>query len=210
MTLIRSFVCAAAGLALVMSACGGDDAGPDPGDVTPEVSATPGTRSVTPFPQPMVAGNRIESPAKGYAANLPEGWNVRPNHIQTFDASVDAFFEPLKPGAGFQPNIAVTCLVVRPDSAEEWQTSIKTNTARQGLNENIQESTRQVAGMQATVLSYINVSQAATAALRLDKQDFLFRGPICDYTITTTALEGQRAEYQPQFDAFVDSFQLVP
>lgn len=99
---------------------------------------------------------------------------------------------------------------------------MKTNTVRQGLNKDIQVSQRQISGITAEVLTYRFESQQAQqqptatsgtpipAAPFLDKTDYLFSNDHCDWTITTITQAGDRAKYQPVFDAFLDSFVLTP
>jgi hypothetical protein len=195
--------------ALIVAACGGGGSSKS----TPTKASAPTSASsggnVTPFPTPLLNGNQINS-KKGYTATLPEGWKVRANLVQTADASVDAFFEPLQEGARVQANISVNCVVIKaPDPAKRTE-ALKTNTARQGLNKDIQESQRKISGVDASVLTYRFVSQQDSQSPQLDKQDIIFSNNKCDWMITTTTLAGDRAKYQATFDAFLDSFKLVP
>jgi hypothetical protein len=204
---------------IAAAACGGGD-GDTPKTFTPIVP-TASNGNVTPFPTPLLNGDVITS-KKGYTATLPEGWHVRANLVQTADASVDAFFEPLPdPSAQVQANISVNCVVIKDPNPLQRIEALKTNTARQGLNKEIVVSQRQISGVTAEVLSYRFESQQGQQAQVdpngtpapqtpfLDKSDYLFSDKNCDWTITTTTLAGERAKYQPVFDAFHDSFKLT-
>lgn len=199
-------LCAAA---LVASACGDDGGGSATYTVVPPSLAAAG--NVTPFPTPLLEGNKVSSSPKGYSATLPDGWTMRANLVQTRDASVDAFFEPLAPGAKAQANISVNCVVVKAREPQEWTDSIKTNTVRQQLNKDIQTSQRMISGINATVITYTNTTQQTNQQnLRLDKQDIVFSNDKCDWMITTLTLAGDREKYQPLFDIFLNSFKLLP
>lgn len=200
---------AAIGVLALAAACGGGD-GSDGGTATPLVTATLDPAAIaTAFPTAVVTGNNAVSEKKGYSATFPEGWRPRFNFINTIDSTVDAYFEPMAPDAAVQASIAVTCVLERLSSPEERIELQKTATARVGLNKDIVVTERQISGITATVLTYINTSQQG-AQPELGKQDVLFSGDICDYTVTTTAAAGERAQYQAEFDAFLDSFTLLP
>lgn len=168
------------------------------------------TGAVTPFPTPQLTGNTIVSPSKGYSATFPQGWNFHANLVQTADASVDAIFQPLVPGAKVQPNIAANCIVVRGNVSEQERIDFqKTNTIQQGLNKDIQVSQTTIAGRNATVLSYRFESQTAGTP-QLDKSDILFDTPKCAWVITTTAPAGERDKSKADFDIFLNSFKILP
>ena len=63
-----------------------------------------------------------------------------------------------------------------------------------------------MAGIDATVLTYAFQSQNEQGTPPLDKQDVLFSAGKCDWILTMTVPTGQRAQYQPIFDAFLESF----
>ena len=195
--------------AFIVSACGGGSSKSTPTRLAP-TAVTGSGGNVTPFPTPLLNGNQLSSPTKGYSATLPDGWKVRANLVQTADASVDAFFEPLKEGAKVQANIAVNCVVIKASDPAQRVEALKTNTVRQGLNKDIQESQRKISGIDAAVLTYRFVSQQDSQSPELDKSDLFFSNGKCDWTITTTTLAGERAKYQATFDAFLDSFKLTP
>lgn len=209
MRLGRSIVIIAAlvGLGTGQAACGGSSAKiptPTAFSVTTRVSG-----DVTPFPTPQVIGSTITSPTKGYSASFPDGWKFHANLVQTADASIDAIFEPLAPGANVQASISANCIVERGGQSEDERVAFqKTNTLRQGLNKDITVSQMKFAGMDATVLSYRFVSQTAGTP-ELDKQDILFASPKCAWIVTTTAPAGQRDKYQANFAIFLNSFKLL-
>lgn len=193
----------------VATACddGGGTSVPTPGITA---LATRVAANVTPFPTPAITDGKIDSSgSKGYTASFPEGWRVRANLIQTSDASSDVIFEPLTAGATVQANISINCVVSKSTSPEEFITFEATKTARIGLNKNIVTSTRQVAGIEATVLTYSFASQSQQNTPPLDKQDIFFSSSRCDWILTTTVPAGQREQYQERFDAFLNSFKLT-
>jgi hypothetical protein len=194
--------------AVMAAACGGDD--DNGGDPTPATTGTvTGSQVPTPFPTPMVTGTEAVSESKGYAATFPEGWRPRFNLVQTADASADVYFEPLKEGANVQANIAVTCLLGVEGEQDERAAAEQTAVARLGLNENITVGTIDIAGREATTINYTTTSQQNPDQPQLDKTDIIFNADTCDFTITTITLAGERDQYQPLFDAFVDSFRLL-
>jgi hypothetical protein len=195
---------------LALSAACGDDGGGAKGTPTvagPATSPAGTNGDVTPFPTPLVSGNQITSPNKGYSATMPANWKFRPNLIQTADASADVLFEPLIPGAQMQANISLNCVVIKAASEDSRVQFQKTLTARQGLNKDIVVSARKISGIDATVLSYRNESQQ-DKTLVLDKQDILFTSPKCDWILTTTTLVGERDKYTATFEAFINSFKV--
>jgi hypothetical protein len=193
-------------LSLAAAGCGDDD---DNGSGTPGADSTaPTSVNITPFPTGMVTNGQIASESKGYSATIPADWRPRFNQIQTVDGSADAFFEPLAPDAVVQANIAVTCLTDRRFSTEDRINAAKTTTSRLGLNTDIEASERQVDGVTATVLTYSQTSQQNPDQPTLAKQDIMFAGEKCEYTITTVSEIEDRAKYQATFDAFVDSFKF--
>jgi hypothetical protein len=197
-------------LAALVAACSDEDKRslPTPGVTT--IGQASVTTAVTPFPTPRVTSNQVDSTgSKGYSATFPEGWNFYPNRIQTRDASADVIFEPLKAGANAQASISITCIVAKQEDSSIHITFEATKVARIGTNSNIVESQRQVTGTTATVLTYRFESPNEANIPPLDKQDVLFSAGNCDWIITTTAPGDQRPQYQSQFDAFLDSFQVV-
>lgn len=202
---------AAIGVLALAAACGGGN-GDDENTATPQPSATIDPAAIlTPFPTAIVTGSNVVAETKGYSATMPDGWRPRFNFINTIDSSVDAYFEPMAPDAAVQASIAVTCVLERPVPPDERIELQKTAVARVGLNKDIVVSERQISGMTATVLTYINTSQSREGTQpELGKQDVLFSGEICDYTVTTTAAAGERDQYAAQFETFLSSFQLLP
>jgi len=172
---------------------------------TAEASATPQARA-TPFPTPQINGSQIDS-EKGYAATFPEGWRVRPNFVNTSDATTDAFFEPA-PQAGVQASIAVLCVLNKAPDASTYLAGVQTTTARLPQNSNIQVSERTVSGVKATIETYGFESKQDPSSPKLDKQDVIFSSSKCDWTITLTTPAGQRDKYAAAFNGFLDSFKL--
>jgi hypothetical protein len=197
-------------IAVAAAACGGGGDSNKTPTAGPTVASTPGT-SLTPFATPQVSGTHIDS-LKGYSADFPAGWHVRANFINTADATVDAFFEPLDPAPApgvspVQASITVTCvLVVAP--AADFAAGRATMTAQLAQNQGIQMSKVTIAGIAADVISYRNQSAQNPDQPAVDKQDILFTGGKCNWTVTTTTRAGDRPKYQPLFDAFVASFKL--
>ena len=208
---VTAIIVACAALGFAQAGCGGGDGGAEP---TPGVTTiglqTQVSALVTPFPTPVVNGSTVDSSAsKGYTATFPAGWNFYPNRIQTRDASADVAFEPLTVGATAQASIVVNCITVKSDSPEEHVRFEATKIAQIGTNTGTQISQRQVSGMEATVVSYRFQSANEANIPVLDKQDILFTTDTCDWIITTTVPEGRRAEFESQFNAFLDSFRLT-
>jgi hypothetical protein len=202
--------CVALGIAA--AACSGDDGGTDTVPTPGITSIAQGTAQslVTPFPTPLVSGGQIDSSAgKGYTATVPDGWSVRANLIQAADASTDVFFEPLAVGANVQASIAITCIVRQAPSEAEHQAFQATTVARIGVNSNIAEGERQVAGRTAKVVTYHFKSQNEDNTPELDKEDYFFSAGDCDWKLTTSVPAGRMAEYRERFDAFLDSFQVT-
>ena len=211
MSFTRWMVLIGASVALLGAAACNDDGGGvavvTPGITT--IARTGVTANVTPFPTPAITGNQIDSSAsKGYSATFPQGWNVRVNLIQTADASADVMFEPLTAGATVQANISVNCIVFKQASAADHISFEATKTSRIGLNKNIVVTQRQVAGVDATALTYQFESQNEQGTPPLDKQDVLFSAGKCDWILTMTTPSGQGTQYQPIFDAFLESFKV--
>ncbi len=208
-------IAALAAAATVGGACNGGDSAKSPTaggtPATIVTGSTPGgvSANVTPFATPQITGDQIVSTGKGYSATMPTGWHFKPNQIQTLDASLDAIFEPLLPGANVQANIAINCIVIKVATVPERIQNVKTTTAREGVNKNIQVSQSKVSGIDATVLTY-DFRSPTQSTPPLDKQEFFFSNNKCDWTISTTTAAGDRPKYQAQFDAFVASFKLLP
>jgi len=193
---------------IAAAACGGG--GDDDSNATPAATGAATSAEVpTAVPTPRLNGNEIMSDAKGYSATLPDGWVPKFNLIATTNGSADVYFEPQRPGAAVQANIAVTCIVGDTQPIDERAVGEQTAVARLGLNENISVDTVRIADKDATAIHYVNTSQQNPNQPHLDKVDILFDGKSCAYKVTTTTEEGERAQYQPIFDAFIQSFRLL-
>ena len=192
------------------AACGGDDKG-GATTTTPvaETSASPQARR-TPFATPQINGNQLDS-AKGYTVTYPAGWKVRANFLNTADATVDAFFEPLEGPAvagQVQANISVMCVLDKAPDSKQYAPAVQTLTARLPNNSSFEISERKISGTTAVVQAYHTESKTDPAQPKLDQRDYLFTNDKCDWRITTTAPAGQLDKYKPAFDGFLDSFKL--
>lgn len=191
-------------------ACGGDDDNGDGDNGSPTGVAETPLADITPFPTPNISGTRVTSPAKGYAADIPAGWNPRINLIQTVDASADVFLEPLAPGANAQPNIVVNCVVVKFDGTEAERAASELAIIKAfPLHKDVVESTTNIAGKTAATASYTVSSQANPDQPLVRKSDIFFTGEKCDYEISLTAPAELVDQYGDEFSAFVQSFQLT-
>lgn len=194
----------------VGAACGGDDKG-GATTTTPggEASASAQARR-TPFATPQINGNQLDS-AKGYSVTYPAGWKVRANFLNTADATVDAFFEPLEGPAvagQVQANIAIMCVLDKAPDSKQYAAAVQTMTARLPNNSSFEVSQRQISGTTATVQTYHTESKTDPTQPKLDQRDYLFSSDKCDWRITTTAPAGQLDKYKPAFDGVLDSFKL--
>lgn len=202
-----------AALAATLAACGDDGGGrPDATSTPPQTAQASGSPSSggqpTPFPTASVSGTSINSPGKGYAATMPDGWNFRANLIQTADGSVDLIIAPLEPGATAQASITVNCIFRRGGEPQARIEFWATNTARIGVNQDIVQSQRTIDGREATVLTYHFASQV-NESQRLDKQDIMLVGDNCDWVLTMSAPAGQADRYRPDFETFLNSFREI-
>ena len=190
-------------------ACGDDGGGSEGNETATAGSETP-ISDVTPFPTPNIVGTRVTSPAKGYAADIPVGWNPRINLIQTIDASADVFLEPLAPGASAQANIVVDCVVVKFEGTEAERAASELAIIHAfPLNKDVVESTTQIAGRSAVTASYTVTSQANPDQPVVRKSDVFLTGEKCDYEVTLTTPVDLADQYQDEFAAFVQSFELT-
>jgi hypothetical protein len=191
----------------VSAACGGGGSSSKTPAAVATGASTPAS-SFTPFATPQITGNQVVSD-KGYSATFPQGWHARANFINTADSTVDAFFEPLDATAAspVQASIIVMCgLIVAP--ADEFIAGQATLTAQLPQNQGLQTSPITVSGVPGRAINYRNQSAQNPDQPALDKQDVFFTAGKCNWTITTTTRAGERAKYQPLFDAFISSFKL--
>jgi hypothetical protein len=209
----RKFLAAALAAALLVAvsaaACGGDDDGDDDG--TPAADTTPTVNAeVTPFPTPQIVDGVITDPAKGYSARIPEGWRAQLNVVQTRASSADVFIEPLQPGAEAQANIVVNCIIDKGGVSEDERFEAeKTTTAFFPLHRDLVEGSMQIAGRQALALTYTLQSQQNPEQPLVRKTDLHFDTEKCAYEVTLTAGVPQFDQYQDEFAAFLQSFQLI-
>lgn len=200
-------------VAAAAAACGDDNGGDGAATATPALTTTASRSPAaggqpTPFPTASVSGTSINSPGKGYAATMPDGWSFRSNLIQTADGSVDLIIAPLEPGATAQASITVNCIFRRGGEPQARIEFWATNTARIGVNQDIVQTTRTIDGREATVLTYHFASQA-NESQRLDKQDIMLIGDNCDWILTMSAPAGQAERYRPDFETFLNSFREI-
>ena len=68
-----------------------------------------------------------------------------------------------------------------------------------------------MSGLPATVATYvkeIKVDETRTDVFR--QQDVFLGGPLCSFTVSLLSSPEDEAVFQPQFDAMLDSFLLLP
>lgn len=198
-------VAAIAGLGAM--ACGGGG-GQAP---TPEATLVPGTAAIstvvpnTPFPQPTITGNHVESTSKGYSVEFPQGWTVDPNVLTYGGVTADAFFAP-EEVAGVQASISVSREDLSEVLSPETYLQEKVKTAQaigaEGLDV---KGGSTVAGRDASILNY----GLTRDSVRLEKRDVIFVGGGHGWVITLTVPAGQGETFYPLFDAFLGSFELL-
>lgn len=200
------FAALALSAALAGAACGGS--GGDNKKGTPE--PTPTYRPApTPVATPLVAGTHIDSPAVGYAVDIPEGWNFRSNYLSTPDSHVDAAFAPAT-GGRVQPNISITCKTNPGDLTTEQLREDDVRVVKALAVGDVQESDTQVAGQPAKVVHFVRrINKEGEPYAALEQTDVLFATPRCGWEITLVVPEGELATYQPLFDAVLRSFKLL-
>jgi hypothetical protein len=193
----------------VMVACGGDD-GEDPLPTAAPVATEP-----VPFASPTIEGGRLTSIEKGYAVTFPEGWNIRPNYVNVGSESLDAaFLDASIPTGPVRPTITIGCVPKEPDgppTQEEFQrTRLEALTATSTAPP--ETTSRQVSGIQAAQATYAKAIQAdPTAPLDLIRQqDIFFVGDLCAFSVSLLSSPEDVDTFQPQFDALLASFELIP
>lgn len=203
-------VAAMAGLGAVACGGGGGEA-PTPKATLVSGTVVPGTAAVstvvpnTPFPEPTITGNRVESTSKGYRVEFPQGWTVDSNVLAYAWVTADAFFAP-EEVTGVQPSISVS----REDLSEALspetylQEKVKTVQAMGAEGLDVQGGST-VAGREASILNY----GLTRDSIRLEKRDVIFVGSGHGWVITLTIPPDQGATFYPLFDAFLGSFELL-
>jgi hypothetical protein len=181
---------------LIATAC--DDSEDSKPTQTPAASAT---LVATPEPAPTIAGNTIESQAKGYRATFPDGWNPRPNLTTAGGIRADAFFAPETVNE-VQPNISVVCHPREVESTKEWAaTRIETLRALERTNINALGAI-QIAGMSGEQIVYTIERFGASVSI----EEIVFVARDCDWIVTLTVPDGASSDYRQEFDRFVASF----
>jgi hypothetical protein len=208
------FFAAVAGLAA--AACSGGNnadnngAGETPTAAASIVPATPFVTAATivpstPFPAPIITGNHLESPKKGYAVDFPDGWTVDWNIVTFGSATSDAFFSPNEI-AGVQPSISVRREEIGNEFTFETYVDAKIQTAQgMGGQSLVTEKGSTVAGQQTLVITYGLMRDS----IRLEKRDVVFVSDGFGWMITLTVPAGQLATFEPLFDELLSSFQLL-
>lgn len=193
-------IAAMAGLGAV--ACGGGG-GQAP---TPEVTVVSGTVvPSTPFPEPTITGNRVESPSKGYSVEFPQGWTVDSNVLAYGGVTADAFFAP-EEVAGVQPSISVSREDLSEALSPETYLEEKVKTAQAVGAEGLDvKGGSTVAGREASILNY----GLTRDSVQMEKRDVVFVDDGHGWVITLTIPHGQGATFYPLFDAFLGSFELL-
>ena len=190
---------------------GGGGQAPTP-ETTPVVAtpvvgtAVPGTVvSSTPFPLPTITGNLLESPAKGYSVQFPEGWTADSNALSFGGMTTDIFFAT-EEIAGVQPNIAVSREEISDALSPETYLETKIRTV-QGLGaQNLDvKSGSTVAGREAAIMNY----GLTRDNVQVEKREVVFVDDGHGWSIALTIPTGQGATYYPLFDAFLGSFKLL-
>jgi hypothetical protein len=204
----RYFVAATlAILSLGLAACGG---GGDGGEVAePTAAGTAEAPSPAPVPTlattPTITGNLFEFPERGYSVEFPEGWTPEPNFLPGPDFSVDAFFSPDEV-RGIQPNISVTCETVPEGTTLQQYFDGKNDVTRQVTHLEPDVRSREVGGLAAMVSHYAR----ADSNPPLEKSEAVFISDRCGWSIAMTVPLGGDTEYADVFEAFLDSFTLLP
>jgi len=195
------------GAALLGSACGGG--GGDGGKAgTPAASPTYRPAN-TPLPTPLVAGSHVESPAVGYAADVPPDWTFRANYLSTPDSHVDAAFAPAT-GGRVQPNISITCATNTGDLTTDQLRDDDVRVVQALAVGEVKQSEMVVSGQPAKVVHFVRrINKEGEPYAALEQTDVLFATPRCGWKITLVVPEGELATYQPLFDAFLQSFKLL-
>ena len=164
------------------------------------------TATEAPHAQPTIDGNTFNFPARGYAATIPDGWHANPNSVLAGAQQVDTFFgtETID---GVQSNISVSC-EENPDNVptDPFVTQHVTLLQKLGATEVHSLGTVTVSGVTAQKISY----SLARGTTKINKIDVMFTTPACAWTLAAAAAPSVADKNAPTFDAFVQSFRLLP
>jgi hypothetical protein len=204
----RYFVAAILAIfALGLAACGG---GGGEGEVAePTAAGTVEQPTAAPIPTaastPTITGNLFEYPERGYSVEFPDGWTPQPNFLPAADFSVDAFFAPDEVN-GIQPNISVTCEAPPEGMSLQDYFNKKVDVIRQVVKVEPDVRSRQVSGQEAMISDYSREKDEP----KLEKMEAVFITDKCAWSIAMTVPSGGGTTYQDMFNAFLDSFTLLP
>jgi hypothetical protein len=204
--ILAAALAATSALAGALMACGGDD---DPSDVP-----TPRATEQAVFASPTIEAQKLTSTEKGYTVTFPEGWNIRANYGTIQGESLDiALLDDAVTSSQVRPTLTIGCFPHQagsaPDQAEFQQARV--SAVRNSLAEPPVLTTRQVAGVQASVATYtkqIDVGSGQVDSIR--QQDVFFVGPLCSFSLSLLSAPEDEGLFQPQFDAMADSFAFLP
>lgn len=205
--MMAAALAAAVALAGALVACGDDG----PVDASP--TAAPATEPVA-FASPTIVASTLTSTEKGYSVTFPESWNIRPNYVYVGAESLDAaFLDSDVPSGSIRPTLTIGCFPTGPGGppTQGEFADARLTALRSTLAEPPQTSTRVVAGIQATVATYVKeIAVDETQIDRIRQQDLFLVAPLCAFTISLLSTPEDEAAFQPQFDALVNSFLLLP
>jgi hypothetical protein len=198
-------------IAALAVGCGGDD---DDGFVSPSPTREPSVPAVTPFPAPTVVGQMLTSPAKGFSIVFPDGWTINPGYGGTIGTeSIDvAFLEDAAatPVGQVRPSLVVGCIPVDviPDPEaypEQRSTALQSTLETPGEVRELQ-----VANAPAIAVTYEKeIARETGSEERIRQTDVFFVTPYCGFTVSLLSAPEDAARFDPQFEAMLDSFQLI-
>lgn len=201
----RWLVCALAVAAVIATACRSSPGGsktPTPAGRTPVATSTAA-------PTPVVNGDVVTFPNKGYSVKTPQGWTLLPNasyDIANAQFPGDSFFAGRDVINGIQPNISITCLKPRAEQAtteafrDGWQAFVENLTGQK-----LTAQPRSVGGAPAYELDYTQ-SQESGGPTTADRTDAVLVAGTCRWMFTLLSPPGKRADYLPALNAILDSF----
>ncbi len=165
----------------------------------------------TATPSFSVSGATYTFAGKGYAVDLPAGWQARAS--VSFDVAgarfpTDAFVAP-ETTSGIQPSISFSCLKPRASEAttttfrDAWKSFLK-----QLLSIDVQPTPTTVAQQPAYVFAY-QQNQANGGTVNAARTDVVFVAGGCRWMITLLAPPEQQAADRRILDATLATFRLL-
>jgi len=179
------------------------------GSKTPTPAARTPVATSTAAPTPVVNGDVVTFPNKGYSVKTPQGWTLLPNasyDISNAQFPGDAFFAGRDVINGIQPNISITCLKARADQTtteafrDGWQAFVQNLTGQK-----LTAQPRSVGGSTGYEFDYAQ-SQEAGGPTTADRTDVVLAAGTCRWMFTLLAPPGKRADYSPALDTILGSF----